>query len=490
MKLRIRTGRRSRRGSALLISLIAIVAMSGIAGAILASSLASKQELGGSVAHTRALYAAEAGVSAALAQISAGAGVDLGDENNPIAFADGAYWGTAVNNDGVWTITCVGASNGERRAVQAIIEAPSGGVFSNAVFAGNSSNSGTYDMRFGGNGAQGDVIVGDVYSGRSVTFAQNATIDGVPRALLSVSTGASSILPDASGHARTSESGDSQPIPNIAGMNYATTADIDVAALFSTASYGRSSQGGKAWKLPASNPAHIFVRHPDDRTALWSATPKDDYFLEDPTQSMHTDDHMDGSDPDVVQLTQQGTDANPGPNDGNNKVYYIDGNLWVHNLSTFSFQLRHAGSTGVRITIVVRGNIYISDNIYYRDTETDGLALIAIKDPAHATTGNIYFGDPTFGTLEAMHAFMYAENNFHDTNLSASGSARVALYGNMTAGNQVAIDRDQDGQHSRLSVYFDDRISNAELNLPGLPGVEDAGSTGFVVQMMREIPLP
>jgi hypothetical protein len=53
--------------------------------------------------------------------------------------------------------------------------------------------------------------------------------------------------------------------------------------------------------------------------------------------------------------------------------------------------------------------------------------VIAIKDLGVRDSGNIYFGDPSFGTLERMDAFMYAENNFLDTNLSATGSARVTV---------------------------------------------------------------
>ena len=87
-------------------------------------------------------------------------------------------------------------------------------------------------------------------------------------------------------------------------------------------------------------------------------------------------------------------------------------------------------------------------------------------------SGNIYFGDPVFGTLEQMHAFMYAENNFYDNNLTPTGSATVTVHGNMTAGNQVPINRDFGQQHSKLTVNFDDRISVGDLDMPGLPSDE------------------
>jgi len=142
--------------------------------------------------------------------------------------------------------------------------------------------------------------------------------------------------------------------------------------------------------------------------------------------------------------------------------------------------------TPLRVTFVVKGNIYISDNIFYHDENQDGLALIAMKDSAVTDSGNIYFGDPSFGTLEYMDAFMYAENNFLDSNLSATGSARVTVHGNMTAGNQVKINRDFGSQHSKLTVNYDSRIWDGTLQLPGLPTASGSGSA-WAVASWREV---
>src|SRR5690606_32174287 len=95
--------------------------------------------------------------------------------------------------------------------------------------------------------------------------------------------------------------------------------------------------------------------------------------------------------------------------------------------------------------------------------------FIAMKDPKVEDSGNVYFGDPVFGTLKQMNAFMYAENNFYDLNLDASGSAQVLLHGNMTAGNHVEIDRDYGPKHTKLTVDFDDRIATGQLEMPSLP---------------------
>jgi len=111
-----------------------------------------------------------------------------------------------------------------------------------------------------------------------------------------------------------------------------------------------------------------------------------------------------------------------------------------------------------------------------------------MNDSGVADSGNIYFGDPVFGTLERMDAFMYAENNFQDNNLSATGSAKVTVNGNMTAGNQVNINRDYGKQHSKLTVNYDGRISMGELDMPGIPTSNDDGNGAWTFQAVRRIP--
>ncbi|MSR62501.1 MAG: hypothetical protein EXS08_08655 [Planctomycetes bacterium] len=276
-------------------------------------------------------------------------------------------------------------------------------------------------------------------------------------------------------------------------MHYDSLADVKVAEEFSTggATYKSSPAGGRAWQLPESNPAHIFRKNPNDRTNETSGTAKDDYFIEDPYEPVRNDSKSDGSDAYMISLA--GVNGKPGTS-SNHKVFYIDGNLWIHNYPTASFKFASEAG-GLQVTFVVKGNIYISDNIYYGDKAQDGVAFIAMKDAAVADSGNVYFGDPKFGTLERMYAFLYAENNFLDTNLSATGSAKVELFGNMTAGNQVKINRDftttVNGkkviQHSKLTVDFDERIANGELKMPGLPKNTADEANDFTILSWREV---
>jgi hypothetical protein len=65
----------------------------------------------------------------------------------------------------------------------------------------------------------------------------------------------------------------------------------------------------------------------------------------------------------------------------------------------------------------------------------------------------------------------------------------VRVYGNMTAGNQVAINRDFGNQHSKLTVDFDERLVERELNLPGIPRSSGAAPL-WLVASWRPISAP
>ena len=245
-------------------------------------------------------------------------------------------------------------------------------------------------------------------------------------------------------------------------MAYEVNNDVDVAAQFAASGhYAANSADGSAWQLPANLEGHIFRKNPSDRAIETASTTKDDYFLEDPYEPVRTDSGQDGTQAYEISLDTGGNATNI------RRVYYIDGNLWIHNYQTFSFNFKSAPQ-GVQITFAVRGNIYIADNIFY-DKTLDGVAFVALKDANEANSGNVYFGDPVFGTLLTMDGFIYAENDFYDINLSANGSKQVTLNGTMSAGNHVAIQRTFGRQHSRLTVNFDDRIKRGLLDIPGSP---------------------
>lgn len=196
----------------------------------------------------------------------------------------------------------------------------------------------------------------------------------------------------------------------------------------------------------------------------------------------------------VIKISQQ----------QNNKIYYVDGNLWFDSDGcNHVFFVPDAGVDKLNITIVVKGNIYIGDQIWtipddkqkniggsyncqaFNMLDPDsGIALIAMNDgetyddvnkngkydngetiigrtdpntpipaannPASGAgvqyrgrmegSGNVVFGDTIDGPIGVVHAFLYAENNFVD--ITSSGSDQTAFTrGNMTAGNRVYLSR-------------------------------------------------
>ncbi len=467
MKKLLNLGPPDRRGSAAVVALVAVTVLVGLCGAMLMIASRSNSESGAAVDRHQATAVAQAGMSEALLQIAAGNTDEI--TNEPQAFGGGSYALELVEGEGQLVVRSSADVRGEQEVLEALLTGGGSDIYDHALFAGNSSGDPLYKMKLGGAGVQADLVKGDVYSGGGVTVTGNATVTGTIRAQDEI-TGASG------------DTGVSQPIPDIAAMNYEVNADYKVANLFAGATYKSDELGGKAYQVAELNPAHIFRKNPSDRTSDTSSTVKNDYFLEDPYEPMTTDSGSSGAN--ACKITLSGLSGEPGPN-GNKKVYFIDGNLWIHNMNVFSFKIDHAEANGVQVTFVAKGNIYFSDNVFYDNTNSDGIAFIAMKDSGVADSGNIYFGDPQFGTLEQMHAFMYAENNFIDKNLNASGSAKVTVYGNMTAGNKVDIQRDYGSQHSKLTVNYDGRISSGDLDMPGLPSTDGAGGDEWAFQAMR-----
>lgn len=253
-----------------------------------------------------------------------------------------------------------------------------------------------------------------------------------------------------------------------------------------------------------SFPEHIFLRNPPNSGSsyVWNNGAKiykrtytpiyndaggrvDDYFLEDPTDSTFNSNPSDNR---IAQNDSSRTctmliDVK---SQDNAKLYYVDGNVYIHSPRAYSMRFREPGT---RITIVASGNITISDEFYYNanypanlqyadmdstvvQDPSDALCLIALKNPNCAeNSGNIYIGDRQFGTGGSIHAILYAENDFVDNNLGTVNQQFISVFGSMSAGNEVRINR-QEGSGSyrtRLDVTLDARIRDGEIEIPGLP---------------------
>lgn len=247
-------------------------------------------------------------------------------------------------------------------------------------------------------------------------------------------------------------------------------------------------------------PEHIFIRNPPTSGSTSSGgktiygrsyTPvvnaagkrQDDYFLEDPADPSYNTyvsaDSIDGT----VYTAPMYIDVRPEHND---MLYFVDGNVYIHNPQVYSMRFRRPGT---RITIVANGNITISDEFCYNADYASGLTrsamnstvvrnpsdilcLIAMKNPAFpGKSGNIYIGDAQFGTGGSIHSLLYAENDFVDNNLNTVDQGYISVFGNMTAGNQVRLNRSTSNARyrTRLDVTLDERVRDGEVVVPGLP---------------------
>jgi len=282
--------------------------------------------------------------------------------------------------------------------------------------------------------------------------------------------------------------------PNLLAADYEHSADINVASR-----YGDIQSG----TLPESDAAHIFVKNPHDgRDYIVNREYElngrmvnpDDYFLEDPYEAVHVGDPQSSANATMISIASESA----GQEEGNEKVYFVDGNLYLHNRNLYSFQLDYPNSDGIHLTFVVRGDVVLSDNFFYRDMAQDQVAFIAMRredDPKGEISGNVRLGDEEFGTVAYLHGLLYAENNFYDNNLDEQGSQHFEIFGNMTAGNQILINRDYtteghyewqringrwrrvwvepEDRHSAMTVIVDDRYvdgpNGRERLVPGLP---------------------
>ena len=252
----------------------------------------------------------------------------------------------------------------------------------------------------------------------------------------------------------------------------------------------------------AARPEHIFVRNPPTSGSVSSSGKTiygrsyttvndasgnriDDYFIEDPTDT--TFNNIPSESYAIAQNDDNRTHTmmiNVQPS-GNMKLYYVDGNVYIHHPQVYAMRFR---TPGTRITIVAKGNITISDEFYYNASysptlqysamsstavtqPSDALCLIALKNDSCTNSGNIYIGDKQFGTGGSIHAMLYAENDFVDNNINSVDQQFISVFGNMTAGDQVRLNRQVGGgtYRTRLDVTLDERIRDGSIIVPGLP---------------------
>lgn len=489
----MRTMTRSR-GGALLLATVIVLIVAGLTGAFYSISMINSRGTANADFSLQALYIAEAGAGLCIEDLNRGGpGILSGTfSGGTFAITKMAYGTDGKDNDGnggtddpyegnFMELRVRGDRSGMVRQLNILLSRTGGGVYWNALFAGNRSGDPNYSLTLGGRDEQADRVRGSVYSGGAITKTGDAVIEPYHGQddLLVMSIGPASDT--SSQRPRPEYTQGSQSPLDLVQMHYEVHHDVNVRDLLqSGGSVGTNPLGGSAVQITdPDNPAHIFRMNPSDRTALTSTTPKNDYFLEDPTAPVRLDPNWNGSDACQLRLTT---------GSGNHVIYYVDGNLWLNNRQTYSFKFYHPEPTGIKVTFVAKGNIYFGDNLFYLNINKDAVAFIAMKDPLEPESGNIYFGDPLYGTTRRFEGYMYADNNFYDNNLGTPSSMTTTVFGNMTAGNQVQIKRDLGGgQHVRLQVDFDDKAKLGK-GPPGLPPTAGGTAGAWRIVSWKQVP--
>jgi hypothetical protein len=444
----------------------------------------------------KAFYYAEAGIAKVSELLQHPVGGNLAD-----SFQESIEQGdfrVDINDDGS---TCYAISTGVSGVVQKKIRVRLSFLaspFEDAVFAMNKAG-GAWAFQLRGTGspvASGsrerggrDIINGNIFVDGDAYLYEQSAVNQAPAPnpwQLNGDVGATgsvSVLGSATVSGTISQNAEEPPPVDIMTMDYEHNNTHNVAEIFQDA-------GVSSGYLPSGNPLRdIFVKNPSDRKDECGATPGDDYFLE----------------PKAVTGGGSQKDATTPLNLGDDRVYYVDGDVWIHSKPTYGFNISG------KVTIVATGNIHICDNTKYANTDSLlGLVALGKYDSLGnlISGGNIYFGDPRYGTMYTVSAMMFAANDFFYnadpvSRQSAEPTTGFTVNGCFSAMNQVLVERDWYTQgteakpvrynpvtgqwtdlktgtvltsaevdtirHYQMIVNYDDRVRNQNTRPPGLP---------------------
>jgi hypothetical protein len=348
--------------------------------------------------------------------------------------------------------------------------------FEHAVYAMNSGES-DWDFQLRGNGnpvpfgffggekGGKDMINGNIFVNGDAYFFEESSVNPAPAPnpwQLKGDVGATgdiSVQDSADISGETNPHSDHPDLVDLVSMNYENNNTHNVARIFADA-------GVPSGHLPSGNELRdVFVKNPSDRSAECATTSGDDYFFEPSTGFIEGNDKT----------------AETPLHAGQNRIYYVDGDLWIHSRNdTFGFNMDG------KATIVVTGDIHICDNLAYADDQSM-LGLVALGKYSSSgqltSGGNIYFGDPTFGTMYIASGMMFAANDFlfntsPVTRKKAEPTTGFTVNGNFAAMGRVDIIRD----------WYTDGIGHSSKAKPAC-FIPDFGENGHWVDAETGIPL-
>lgn len=487
-----------REGAILAMVMVVVIVVSLLGTGLLSLSSQNALATARTLNATKAFWIAEAGVQRFDKRcINPTNRVSIG--NTP--YGDGSYRVDAVLTS-VYAIVSA-TVQGETKQIR-IGVAFLGKPFEQALFSGNGSivgntNNYIFNMRgsnnpvaYGSSGERGgrDIVYGKVYANGDVRlYEQSYVTNAIPPNTYNIrgdvdATGLIVLTNSARIYGTQSNYVAQQALPVF--PDYAKICTYDVAAEF--ARYNITSG-----YLPATHPLYnVVVKNPSSRASESALTTGDDYFFE--PSSGFTEGAWNNARTSLLL--------------GENRIYYVDGHVWFNSGQTFGFKVDG------KATIAATGDIHISDNLKYANTNSangDMLGLVAVgKTNAVGVYegGNIWFGDPKYGTVYTVDAFMFARNDFLYITWNTAGQPQepdsgFSIFGNYGALGQINIKRDwytsgsgarpayyddvagkwkdaldyhvlttaeaNSRRHYQMIVKYDERIRNVLTQPPGLP---------------------
>jgi hypothetical protein len=497
-----------RRGAILGVVLVVVGLVSFIGMGLLELAARDAEEASKALLNARAFWMAEAGVQRITKRLFDQLNGDVGNQT----LGRGSYQVWLYDAADPPYAIARGRAGGVERYIRVNL-AYLADPYEEAVFgAGESSKEWVLDLRGTGDPNHKDVggrdiINGNVFVGGDFFMAGESEVNAAPPPnTYSLNgdveaVGSITIGPDASVDGNQMPGATPRTAPDLRAMDYANNNSYSINQIF-------DDLGIFSGHLPVGHPLRdVVVKNPVNRGAECASTPGDDFFFE----------------PVNINSSGGSKDARTPLDLGDGKIYYVDGDAWFHSYNTWGFKVEG------QATIVTTGDMHISDNIKYKDSSSL-LGLVALGEYDLLGNldrgGDIYFGDPQFGTLFTVDAFMFAGNDFlYNTRVNGGGQAEPVsgfeVFGNFAAVNRVVVNRDwykpegqaggvrrpavyqhatgewvdfhdptriltaaeiADMKHYQMKVTYDERIWKSATQPPGLPrgeGTIYGGMTGW-----------
>jgi len=430
MKTHGKTSADDKRCGAILGVVLVVVAVVSVIGVgLMELATRDAEEASRALLNARAFWDAEAGVQRVVKRLYDGIGGDvattsLGTGYYEVTLDDPAYPTEAVSR---------GQAGGAERYIRVNLSHLSD-PYEEAIFAANERGM-EWVLDLGGEGDPNhkdvggkDMIYGDIYVngdfamvGESQVYAapppNTYGLDGDVEA-----TGSIAVGPDADIAGSQTPNASPRGMPDLVGMNYGENNTHNISAIF-------DALGIESGHLPDDHPLHdVVVKNPPNRAGECAKTPGDDFFFE----------------PEHAASSGGPKEANTPLDLGDQRVYYVEGDVWFHGYGTTGFKVDG------QATIVATGDMHISSNIKYKDGGSL-LGLVALGEydaVGHLDSGgDIFFGDPQFQTLYTVDAFMFAGNDFLYNTVEKGGGqseprSGFQVFGNFAAIGQVVVYRD------------------------------------------------